>query len=211
MKVLLIGYGHINKLIESNDHIQVVGIVTRSVEEIKEDPDIIIDFSHHSFLYKTIYYALNYKIPVIIGTTGYKKEELNEIIKLSETVPVLTSENFSLGIFLVKNMLEKNIHIVNKFRKNIYETHHSLKQDIPSGTALKINEILNANSIISYRVENVLGKHKIVLSDDYERIEIIHEVLDRRLFTKNVLLAAQKLKEHKMGLFKFEDIVNDKL
>lgn len=209
MKVLLIGYGNINKLISDNNSIEVVGIIQREKFYINNNPDIIIDFSHHLFIDETIKYANLYNVPVIIGTTGYTDIEFEKIKQLSTKVAVLLCENFSVGINLIKNMLNNNIEIINHFRKNIYETHRALKADIPSGTAIMLSDILKTNSIISYRVENVLGKHKIVLSSDYERVEIIHEILDRRVFSNNVIMIAKKLINKKEKLYTFEEILNE--
>lgn len=209
MKVLLIGFGNINKLIKENSSVEVVGVVTRNEKFINDTPEVIIDFSHPAFLKETVKYAQKYKCAVIIGTTGYTLEEENIIKELSNEVSVLMCENFSFGINLIQNMIEKNISSINKFQKNIYETHRLSKVDIPSGTAIKLSNILDTKTIISYRIENVLGKHKIVLSNQYEKIEIIHEILDRRVFSNNVLLVAKKLLCKEVKLYKFEELLNE--
>jgi 4-hydroxy-tetrahydrodipicolinate reductase len=206
MKILLIGYGKINKLIYENARENIVGIIDEKTEIIDDVPDVIIDFSHPYFLDKTIELALKYNAKVIIGTTGYNELKMAQIKDLSVFIPILKSENFSTGISIIKNFLKDNKLTLDKYKKTIFETHSVTKKDAPSGTAISLANIIDTNNIISYRELNAVGQHLLVFENDDEKITIMHEALDRKLFIKKVLESTRWLLKQEPGLYTLEDV-----
>lgn len=209
MKILLIGNGKVNKTITELYSNLVVGFIDDTAENIKETPNIIIDFSHPSLLDKTIELALKYRCPVLIGTTGYSEEKMAQIKELSNYIGVLKSENFSKGISIIKKILISHKNELDTYKKTIIERHNANKKDAPSGTALALGEIIETSNIISFRESDIIGEHSIIFEDENERIIIIHEALNRGLFINAVLKCATWLLKQKPGLYSLEDVVND--
>lgn len=204
MKVLLVGYGKVNKIIHNLIKDDVVGIITRK-EVINNQPDIIIDFSHPDLLEKTIYYSDKFNIPILIGTTGYNEKQIELIKNYSNYVPTLISENFSVGVFLIKRFLSINIKELELYKKLIIETHNKSKKDTPSGTAIMLSKLLNTNNIISKRVPDDITSHDIVFSNLLEQIKISHNIYNKEVFAKGALLCAEWLIKQKSGFYSIED------
>ena len=209
MKILLIGYGKVNKIIGEIYRDDIVGIVDEIEDSIKDIPDVIIDFSHPSLLGKTIIYTMKFKCPVVIGTTGYEKEEIAQIKELSNIVPILMSCNFSTGISLIKKILTDNLSTINLYNKSIVERHNSLKKDSPSGTALMLGDLLGIDNIRSYRDPFFVAEHDIVLENLNEVITITHKVLNRSVFALGAVNAAKWLLDKPIGMYQIEDINYD--
>ena len=209
MKILLIGYGKVNKIIGDLYRDNIVGIVDETEESIKDIVDVIIDFSHPSLLDKTIFYAMKFKCPVVIGTTGYEEGKMAKIKELSNIVPVLKSCNFSTGISLIKRILIENLNTINLYNKSIVERHNSLKKDSPSGTALMLGDLLGIDNIHSYRDPFFIAEHDIVLENLNEVITITHKVLNRSVFAIGAVNAAQWLLDKPIGIYQIEDINYD--
>lgn len=206
MKILLIGYGKINQLIHENYSDEVVGIYDINKKEIYDLPDVIIDFSNEAFLYKTIEAVCDFMCPLVIGTTNYNLEQVNRIKEMSKVIPILMSNNFSLGINLINSFLKNNKDRLTLFHKEIIETHHNLKADSPSGTAKLLAKSLNTDNITSVRIGDVIGIHEVILETDYEAISINHVVNNRLVFVDGAVMAARWLVNQKPGFYHFEEI-----
>ena len=209
MKILLIGFGKVNKMIYEEVKDNIVGIVCKTQENLHDIPNIIIDFSHPSALDKTIELSRKYNAKVIVGTTGYNQEKMAQIKDLSTYTAVLKSENFSKGISIIKKILSSSKNEIYSYKKTIIERHHEHKKDAPSGTAITLGEIIETNNIISFRESDIIGEHSIIFENENERIIIIHEALNRNLFINGVLKCATWLLNQKPGLYSMEDLVDD--
>ena len=205
MNILLIGFGKINQIIYRNNTSNVVGIVDVDKKFLYQNPDIIIDFSHPNMLDKTIKYASLYKVPVLIGTTGYDEEKMAQIKELSTIVPVLMSSNFSQGIAIVSKMLKDNISLLNTYEIKIVETHQKDKVDKISGTAKMLANIIKTDNVFAERVETSVGEHKIYFSNEFEEIEISHVAKSRNVFVLGVMKAVSWLVNQPIGLYSLED------
>lgn len=208
MKILLIGFGKINKLIFDLIKEDIVGIIDINNEQISDIPDVIIDFSHPEFLDKTISYAMQYKVPVVIGTTGYNNKKTARINQLSDFVPIMKSENFSFGIYMIKKFIAANKKHLNEYDKKIIETHHINKKDSPSGTALSLASLLDTTNIQSKRDSDIYCIHEIVLLSENEEIKITHKIINRIEFAKWVIKSTEWLINKPKGLYTFEDYLN---
>lgn len=178
-----------------------------------DNSDIIIDFSSiesTDFLLNNLDHHKNTKL--IIGTTGFNAETNLKMHQLSEHHPIFYSANMSIGIGLINSFLKKYNQIIkNNYKIKIYDAHHIHKKDIPSGTALMLKQALNDPTIIidSTREGEIIGQHKVNLSNNYETIEIAHEAHDRDLFAIGTLEIAKwfiDIKEN--GFYEMENFLN---
>lgn len=173
-----------------------------------EEPEVLIDFSLPEVFEKSLEYALNFKIPFIIGTTGLSNKQLEKLKKSSENIPVVQSYNFSVGIQLLIECAKIISEKTNDWNIEISETHHRFKKDKPSGTAIMIkNAIGKEVNISSLRLGNIFGEHTIQFANLGEVITLNHSASSRRAFAEGVLKSVYFLKEKKKGLFTIKDVL----
>lgn len=199
--------------------------------EIKEEVDVIIDFSIPVSSLKILEYAKEHKIPIVIATTGFSKEELDIINEASKTIPVFRSANMSIDINLMANIVQKVAEVLNNADIEIVETHHNRKIDSPSGTAIlladAINEVLtekkeytfdrmqkrnsrNKNEIgfSSIRGGNIAGEHTVEFFGENETLEITHKAYSRQVFAEGALKAARFIVNKPQGLYNMKDLIS---
>lgn len=158
------------------------------------------------------------KIPVVSGTTGFTySDELKQKIKTAN-LKWIVANNFSLGMNLVKSMIEimgKADKLVSNPHYKIHEVHHTKKLDAPSGTAISWNQWSGHNcEITSERTGDVIGFHEITLTTKTEEIKLSHNALDRKIFAEGAIFAAKKLLTNssiEYGIHSFQDIVKKEL
>ena len=110
--------------------------VYSNINDIKEKPDVIIDFSIPVSTFNILNYAVNQKVPIVIATTGFTKEQLEEIRVASTLIPIFQSSNMSFDINLMKKIVAEVALKLKGTDIEITETHHNRKVDAPSGTAI---------------------------------------------------------------------------
>ena len=206
MKILLVGFGKMNKLIFELFEEMVVGVCDLNKIDIKEKPDVIIDFSHKDCFSKLLELIEKYNCPVVIGTTNYEEEKIAQLKEISKKIPILMSANFSIGIYLLEKMFKENKKVLSLFDKEIIETHHKEKLQSPSGTALSLANYLNTSNITSIRIGDVVGIHEIFLEKDYEVLSINHSVSNRRIYAIGAINAAKWLMNKESGFYSIGDI-----
>jgi 4-hydroxy-tetrahydrodipicolinate reductase len=211
------------------------GIKTQknSLEAFKKT-DVIIDFSRPKASLEVLSYAKKFKKKVVIGTTGFTKQQDNLIKNYSKKIAIFKSGNMSLGINLLEyivNILSKKIP--NNYDIGINDDHHKKKVDYPSGTALmlanavskgknkSLEEIkgktflnklgnLQKNKINFFitRKGNTIGKHSVLFNNKIENIELKHTAFSRELFADGALNAAIWISKKNKGLFNMQDMFN---
>ena len=173
---------------------------------------------------------------VVIGTTGFSKNEENLIKKFSKKIPILKAGNMSLGINLLMYLTEITASSLgNKYLSKVYEIHHKHKKDYPSGTALMLGKGIavgknksfynligkkylnkkkfpygNKINFNSIRKGEVIGEHEVKFSSGKEIITLNHEAFDRALYSEGALSAAKWLMSKKAGLYSMRDLMNFK-
>ena len=177
--------------------------------------DVVIDFSHPNSTLKILQDCLENKKPLVIGTTGLKNNHIKEIEKASKMIPILIASNMSKGIINLKKSLKDYISNNSESMDCIIEeVHHTEKIDSPSGTAIELKDhILSFNNkkniksieIISKRIKNVFGIHKVsfIKKDDIK--EFKHEALSRDVFAYGALHAAERVYALNPGIYRFQD------
>lgn len=204
--------------------------IYESIFQVKEDFDVILDFSRPSSLPSLLKFCIDKNKPLILCTTGYSKEELAQIEEASKIIPVFKSANMSIGINVINNVL-KNISkfLYKEFDIEIIEKHHNQKADAPSGTAVlladTINDSIAEDLIFTYGREgnskrskneigihavrggNIVGEHTVIFAGDSETIEIKHSAMSRDVFGVGALLACQFMKGREKGYYSMDDII----
>ena len=204
--------------------------VYTSTDEIKEKPDVIIDFSVPVATMKILEYAKENKVPIVIATTGLSDDEKQKIKEYSKTIPIFQSANMSYDINLMKKVVAEVAKNLNQTDIEIVETHHNRKIDSPSGTALLLADSINnalenkmeynfnrfqnrekrkKNEIgfCSIRGGNIVGEHTVIFFGENESFEITHKAYSRGVFAEGALKGAEYIVGKENGYYSMDDII----
>ena len=220
MKVCIIGYGKMGKMVEKIAKAKGYTInqfIDSPDDQINGSSDVAIIFATPESAYTNIIKCFEKKLPVVCGTTGW----LNDIDRVKRyckknNSTFLFSPNFSLGVnlfFKINNAVSKIMNRSDDFNLKISEIHHNSKIDSPSGTAIKIKEdiesiIKKEISIESKRIGQNKGTHKIIYESFSDLITISHTAKNRDSFALGSILCAEWL-IGKNGFFEMDDFLND--
>lgn len=201
--------------------------VQKDAQFALRNADVMIDFSHVSALSENLDACVKTKTALVIGTTGITPDQRREIEKASKKIPIVQSPNMSVGVNLLFRLAELAGSVLDEsYDLEISEIHHRMKKDAPSGTALKLLEILaeikgkdirkdviygrqgetsvrpkGKIGVFALRGGDVVGEHTVSFFGDGERIELVHKASSREAFAKGALLAAKFLAEKRQGLY----------
>jgi len=238
------------KSVRSNKNFKIVSLtenkkINKKINGIKltvnsenafRQANIIIDFTIPKCTFEILKIASKLKKRVVIGTTGFTKNEEKLIQKFSKKIPILKAGNMSLGINLLMYLTEIASSSLGKnFLSKVFEVHHKHKKDYPSGTALMLGKGIavgknkNFYSLIgkkylnkknfpygkkinfnSLRKGEIIGEHEVKFSSGKEIITLNHEAFDRTLYSEGALSAARWLINKKPGLYSMRDMMNFK-
>ncbi|MBC6413640.1 MAG: 4-hydroxy-tetrahydrodipicolinate reductase [Chromatiales bacterium] len=184
------------------------------------DFDVLIDFSVTSSVIDAAQSCVDTKRPIVIGVTGFDFEQKEKLQTFAKNIPMLMSPNMSMGANLCYKLLEYVARTAwaKAAQVDIIETHHKEKKDKPSGTALRMRDIIAKHSgahsddipIESYREGLITGEHRVFFSLNRERVEIRHEAMDRSVFANGAIQAARWLVEtrQKAGrVYTMQDVI----
>ncbi|MFH0796835.1 MAG: 4-hydroxy-tetrahydrodipicolinate reductase [Candidatus Omnitrophota bacterium] len=205
--------------------------ISSDVEKSLEAGDVLIDFTTPSGTLRNLKVCLKLRKGIVIGTTGFKQEELAEIKTAGEKIPILLSPNMSLGVNLLFHLTEETAKNLPDYEVEIVETHHNQKADAPSGTALNLAEIVakareqnltetavygrhgragpRKNSEIgihAIRTGDVVGEHTVIFGTTGERLELTHKAGSRQAFARGALKAALFVSQKKSGFYTMHDL-----
>jgi len=206
--------------------------VYASFDEIPVTPDVIIDCSHHSAVSALLSYAKAHFIPVVVCTTGHTEEEAAMIRQAAKDIPVLKSQNMSLGINVLVDLVKRAASILGEdYDIEILQAHHNKKLDAPSGTAFMLAEAAKSVKndavfvygrhdvrqardkreigISSIRGGTIVGEHEVIFAGHDEVIKISHSAGSRDLFAIGALKAAVYLAGKEAGFYTMEDVCRD--
>ena len=205
--------------------------VYSSLDDAKEECDVIIDFSHPSTLEATLKYATENGKAAVIATTGLANEQIEDIKNTAKHIPLFFSANMSLGVNLLIELAKKaTILLEENFDIEIIEKHHNLKIDAPSGTALAIADAINDTSIKaneyvydrhstrkkrskneigihSLRGGTIVGEHSVIFAGTDEIIELKHTATSKEVFAVGAIKAASFLIGKKPGLYNMGNLI----
>ncbi|MEJ5338170.1 MAG: 4-hydroxy-tetrahydrodipicolinate reductase [Aquificaceae bacterium] len=205
--------------------------LTSRLEDVLALCDVVIEFSGNTTA--AISHAKLSALAgkgVVIGTTGFKEQELEELKPYSERGPILLSPNMSLGVNLLFRLVELAGTVLKNrgFDVEVLEIHHRYKKDAPSGTALKLEEILAQAMNLSRKVHgrdgitpreagevgvmalrggDVVGEHTVYFLGYGERIELTHRATSRDIFARGAIEAGRWIKGKPPGWYSMSDVL----
>jgi 4-hydroxy-tetrahydrodipicolinate reductase len=228
------GHGDIGKDAGILAGIGETGItLSGSLDEIIEKVDLVIDFTSVESTKANLRTASAKRKAMVIGTTGFSKGDMDEIRPMAEKIPCVMASNMSVGV----NLLFKILHDVAKalgddYDIEIIEAHHRLKKDAPSGTALKMAQVIAGAvnrdledvavyarkgiigqrtrkeiGIQTVRAGDIVGEHTVMFGGLGERIEITHKASSRDTFARGALKASLWLADKPAGLYDMQDVL----
>jgi 4-hydroxy-tetrahydrodipicolinate reductase len=193
--------------------------------------DVLVDFSAPAALQASLDRAISAAVPILIGTTGLDAEADQRIVAAAKEIAVLRAANTSLGVALLSDLVERAARILGPdWDVEITETHHRMKADAPSGTALALGDAaargrgvpMNAErgrdgtglrreegaiGFASLRGGTVAGDHDVLFLGRDERLILSHRAENRMIFARGALAAARFLFGKPAGLYSMRDVI----
>lgn len=220
MKLLIIGYGKMGRLVDEMAQADGVDVVGRiDVENVAADwpaADVAIDFSIAEAVPANLARLAASGTNVVIGTTGWQTEEQAlRGLATASGLGVVASANFSIGVNLFQMMVAEAARLMAgqaEYGAWIHEAHHAAKRDAPSGTALLLRDTMTGAGfsrpidVSATRAGRIPGTHTIGFDAASDTIELTHTARDRRGFARGALVAAQWL-QGRRGWFSMTDVL----
>lgn len=240
MKILLIGYGAMNqrvaRLAEERGH-EIVGVIEHSPKDSTpyqqyehiadaKDADVAIDFSNPNLLFPLL--EESFKLPLVIATTGEKEKLVEKLEDLGKNMPVFFSANMSYGIHALTKILEAAVPLLQDFDIELTEAHHNKKVDAPSGTLVKLYDVIEGLrekttpvydrhdksekrtpdeiGIHAVRGGTIVGEHDVLFAGTDETITISHKAQSKDIFANGAIGAAEKLIHKDKGFYTFDNL-----
>ncbi len=195
--------------------------------------DVLIDFTLPVPSLENVAACAALGKAVVTGTTGYNDQQVDELRRHAEKIPIVFAPNMSVGVNLLFHLLSQAASVVGQQADiEINETHHRNKLDAPSGTALKMGEVIAealgrdlaqcavfdrsqaasardqaSIGFSSIRAGDVVGDHTALFALDGERIEITHKASNRGIYVAGALRAAQWIEGRAPGLYDMQDVL----
>ncbi len=204
-----------------------------NIEAALAGADLVIDFTSPSAAISHAKACAKAGKAMVVGTTGFKKEELAGIKPILKDIPSVMAFNMSLGVNLLLKVLKDVARALgSEYDVEIIEAHHRMKKDAPSGTAIKMAEAVaeglerNLEEVAVYsrkgiigerskteigiqtiRAGDIVGEHTVLFGGLGERVEITHRASSRDTFARGALRAAMWLEGKKPGLYDMQDVL----
>lgn len=218
---LLVGIGSINIPLSDN------------LESIIDNTDVVISFTTVEASLEHLRISSSKGKAIVIGTTGFTKDDMKTVHEFTKNIPCVMSSNMSMGVNLLLKILQDIAKVLgDNYDIEIIEAHHRMKKDAPSGTALKMAQViasaLNRDleevavfsrkgmigerkpkeiGIQTIRAGDIVGEHTVIFGGLGERIEITHKVSSRDTFARGALYAAQWVHNKPAGLYDMQDVL----
>lgn len=209
-----------------------IGIpVYASFADIKEEADVIIDFSSPIGLAERLEYAKTHKLGIVLASTGFSAEDLKTVDNYSKEVAIFKTANLSLGVNLMQALIKAAAEVLgDSYDVEIIERHHNLKKDAPSGTALMLADTINEafnnqkryvngrDGIVGAREKSeigihavrggtIVGEHEVMFAGEDEIITITHSARSKRVFAVGAIRAAKFLPQKAAGMYEMKDLL----
>lgn len=204
-----------------------------SLESVLDGFDVLIDFTHPSVTLENLEICRRAGKAMVIGTTGFSAAEKELLIDAGKEIPIVFAANFSVGVNLCLKLLDTAARVLgDDVDIEVLEAHHRHKVDAPSGTALRMGEVVanalgrdldkvavygregqtgaRARETIGFatvRAGDVVGDHTVLFAADGERVEITHKASSRMTFAKGAVRAASWLQGRSPQLYDMQDVL----
>lgn len=208
--------------------------VVGDLKQVLDAFDVLIDFTHPTSTLVNLEICRAAGKGMVIGTTGFSEDEKQLISIAADQVPVVFAPNFSVGVNLTLKLLDMAARVMgDEADIEIIEAHHRHKVDAPSGTALRMGEVVadalgrnlqdvavygregqtgardrNTIGFATVRAGDVVGDHTVLFATEGERVEITHKASSRMTFAKGAVRSAVWLADRKSGLFDMQDVLS---
>lgn len=191
--------------------------------------EVVIDFSLPPATLACLEHCLALSRPLVIGTTGFSDRQRETVIAAAAKIPVLFSPNMSLGVNVLFSLAARAAALLPGYQAEIVEVHHERKIDAPSGTAVRLGEIVAAAAggaemvygrrgasgprrakeigIHAVRLGEVVGEHTLILAGPGERLELVHRAASRDNFARGAVAGALFLAGRGPGLYTMSDVL----
>jgi 4-hydroxy-tetrahydrodipicolinate reductase len=217
----LVGQGHRNAPIQSN------------LDAFVSSNPVVIDFTTIEATLDHLQWCVTQSVPCVIGTTGFSDAQEMMIAEAGATIPVVYAPNFSVGVNVVFDLLDRASRVFgDSVDIEVIEAHHRHKVDAPSGTALAMGRVVanaldrDLNQVAVYgregqtgarsreqigfatvRAGDVVGDHTVLFAAEGERVEITHKASSRRTFSNGAVRAAIWASTQQPGLYSMRDVL----
>lgn len=207
--------------------------ITDGLDACVERGEVVVDFSSPAATLRHVAVAARHKRAMVIGTTGFSADESEEIRSRAKAIPCVLSPNMSVGVNLVFKLIAEMARVLGDgYDIEVIEAHHRLKKDAPSGTALKMAQVLAQATgrdldqvgvyarhgligerkkgeigIQTIRAGDIVGDHTVLFGGMGERLEITHRAQSRDTFAAGALRAAQWAVRQPPGLYDMADVL----
>ena len=208
-------------------------VIQNTLGDVLQNSQVIIDFTTPQATLLNLQLAAKQKKAMVIGTTGFDQTELQQLKDFSKNIPCVFAPNMSVGVNVLLNVVGKVAQALgDTYNIEVIEAHHNQKKDAPSGTALKIAEVLSEgmdwnlgdvgvyerHGIIgerktkeigmqSIRAGDIIGDHTVLFGGPGERIEITHRAHTRDTFALGAIRAAEWIAKQPPGLYTMADVL----
>ena len=208
-------------------------VIQNTLGDILQNAHVIIDFTAPQATLLNVQLASKQQTAMVIGTTGFNETELQQLKELAKNIPCVFAPNMSVGVNVLLNVVGKVARALGEtYNIEVIEAHHNQKKDAPSGTALKIAEVLaecmdwdlgdvgvyERHGIIgerktkeigvqTVRAGDIIGDHTVLFGGPGERIEITHRAHTRDTFALGALRAAEWVVKQPPGLYTMADVL----
>lgn len=208
-------------------------VVTDKLADILDHGQVIIDFTTPAVSLGVLEAAVTTNTGVVIGTTGFNPEQLHQLSSYAKQIPVMFAPNYSVGVTVTLDLLDKAARALgDDYDVEINEAHHRHKVDAPSGTAVKMGEVVadalgrdlatcavygrqgitgerdsKTIGFATIRAGDIIGDHTVLFAGNGERIEITHKATDRMTFARGAIRAAVWLSSQPAGLYDMRNVL----
>lgn len=172
--------------------------------EAADGADVVVDFSSPAGAKAAALAAAERNVALVTGTTGLSAADRNEIARATTRIPIVLAPNMSVGANVLYRVAAVAARLLGEdYKPAVVEAHHRHKKDAPSGTALRLAEVLGVprEEVQAIRGGDVVGDHTVFLLGDGERVELTHRATTRDAFAHGALRAARWVAGRKPGLY----------
>jgi 4-hydroxy-tetrahydrodipicolinate reductase len=207
--------------------------VVNTCEAILDEFDVLIDFTRPEATLDQLTPCQRAAHKMVIGTTGFSPEQRQIIASAAQDIPIVLAPNMSVGVNLCFKLTEIAAQVWGEeVDVEVLEAHHRHKVDAPSGTALRLGEVVaktlgrdlrecavygregftgerrrDTIGFATIRAGDIVGEHTVMFAGSGERIEIVHRAASRMTFAMGAMRAAKWVMQHERGLFDMQDVL----
>ena len=175
------------------------------------DFDVAIDFSLPEGFDAILGLCIARGVALVSGTTGLSTAQESALVDAARRIPLTWASNFSLGVAVLHELVERAAQALPGWDCDIVESHHTRKRDAPSGTALTLGAAAGQGGstahYASIRAGDIVGEHLVQFTTSGERIELIHRAANRDIFARGALHVASRLKGRAAGRYRVADLL----